>query len=381
MNFKDEFFKLFHSTLVFDPLFTTMQATVEDSLWHREDNVLVHTTMVMSEYCNFAPNEWTVADLCGAFACAFHDVGKPAARTEKHSEERGVYFSYPGHEQISARLWEDWAVRNMELLEKMEVTYDLFWKISWMIEYHLPYKTSKRDKVARMVETMVNLFPDEHHIFTNVLLADQFGRISDDMEVNRKQAVDWAADFNVKCADLVKSASLPDDAPVCVLLIGASGSGKSTLLWNNNYRPSVERRTIYSWDRLRLDWYGKGDFVDPIANYQAAFLASTEDSTFNARSQKVFFELLDKKVDIFVDNTNISSKRRNFFVDAAKRKGYKTVAVVFPITIDELHKRHLSRCDKHVPWSTVEQMYMSIQMPSYGEFDEIETAGLITIAI
>jgi predicted kinase len=373
--------ELFHATVLHNPLFTAMRDTVENSLWHREDNVLVHTEMVIKEYIKFVnSDQWTIGDWCGYFAALFHDVGKPAARTERHNEERGVYFSYPGHEQISARLWEDWAVQNTDLLIRVGITTADFWKISWMIEHHLPYGTSKTDKISRLVETAVNMFPDIHQgyrVLTNVLLADQFGRISDNMEVNRQHVVDWTSDFNKKCEEFQITRHISDDAPTCFILIGASGSGKSTFLNNPKYR--TESSAVYSWDTLRLRWYGDDSIEDPKEYYQAAFLASTEDSTFNTNSQKAFLELLVKKVDVFVDNTNISTKRRHFFIDAAKHKGYKVVAVLFPISIDELYVRHTNRLDKHVPWGTVKQMFMSIQMPSYGEFDEIETNNPITL--
>jgi hypothetical protein len=43
-------------------------------------------------------------------ACLFHDVGKPPAQVTKHSEERGEYRMYAGHEQLSARIWVDYAM-------------------------------------------------------------------------------------------------------------------------------------------------------------------------------------------------------------------------------------------------------------------------------
>src|SRR5574343_404708 len=98
-------------------MFKAMNNTIEDSPWHREENVWVHTMMVLKEYYDATDDVWMKADLIGAFACAFHDVGKPLAEEEVYSEARGVYRRYGGHELISARMWTNWALTNLHVLQ------------------------------------------------------------------------------------------------------------------------------------------------------------------------------------------------------------------------------------------------------------------------
>ena len=58
-----------------------------NSPWHRENTIGIHTDMVVSHYLANSPNEWDKQEVLGAFACAFHDVGKPRA-----SEINGIKF-------------------------------------------------------------------------------------------------------------------------------------------------------------------------------------------------------------------------------------------------------------------------------------------------
>ena len=108
------------------PWFRSMECTVENSPWHREDNVLVHTDMVVDEYvtranADHANGAWSHLTYLGAIACAFHDVGKPVARTAKFSEARGNYFSYPGHELAPARMFEDYAAARLPMFSPKDI--------------------------------------------------------------------------------------------------------------------------------------------------------------------------------------------------------------------------------------------------------------------
>ena len=118
-----------------------MSNTCEDSSWHREENVFVHTRMVVErfkkgiEYKTYSNHSEFTEDICMFFACAFHDVGKPVAReipeNKKFRDDGSVYYRFTGHEKISARMWEDFAVRNMNMLAQLGLTaWECFYKIS-----------------------------------------------------------------------------------------------------------------------------------------------------------------------------------------------------------------------------------------------------------
>ena len=205
MDYKQAFLSWYDNFKHTD-LFLSMEAISENSPWHREATVGIHTEMVVSEYiasadlyhsdqCRIDPI-WDRTTYLGAIACAFHDVGKPGARTAKFSEARGNYFSYPGHELMSARLFEDYAAQRPN-----DFGSDDIYKICWMIEHHMPWDVKDKTKRENMAKTVREL--DILDVFTRVLFADQYGRISDDAETKHASVCAWIAEF-ITLANTVK---------------------------------------------------------------------------------------------------------------------------------------------------------------------------------
>jgi len=341
------------------PLFIAMQSVVENSPWHRESNVLVHTQMVVDQYMELSPSEWSEREYIGAVACAFHDVGKPSCRIEKHSESRGIYYAYHGHELKSARLFEDFATKLFPLFSA-----DQIFSISWMIEHHLPWETTDKTKLHNLALTAVRCCSSS--VFCAVLLADQLGRVSDNSAEKLASARKWIDSFTKICESIGPTASLCNlDKPTLVMAIGPSGCGKSTMV--STLAQSGANVTTFSLDALRHQWYG--------TNYNEAFKQSCEDASFNQKTHGVFIDMIKDHTDgndvIYVDNTNRTAKSRRFFLTEAKRRGYNLVALLFPTSLDTVINRQQTRGDKSVPADVVRQQYYSVQMPSYGEFDLI----------
>jgi predicted kinase len=147
------------------------------------------------------------------------------------------------------------------------------------------------------------------------------------------------------------------------MLLGPSGSGKSTLSDKIIRANPNKRIVVYSWDALRLDWYGD--------DYSKAWQASCDDRQFNNKAISEFQRLLDKEVDIIVDNVNLTPKSRKKFLTPAEKLGYKTVGVVFDVPLQTLINRQLTRPDKTVPTHAVAQQFNSFVHPINGEFDTI----------
>ena len=361
VDYRSKFLELFASLKAEHPLFAAMQTTVEDSPWHREANVLVHTEMVVSEYVNAADLYhsdqcridpiWDRMTYLGAIACAFHDVGKPGARTAKFSEARGNYFSYPGHELMSARLFEDYAAQHPN-----DFGPDDIYKICWMLEHHMPWDVKDKTKLENMAKTVREL--DILDVFTRILFADQYGRISDDAETKHASVRAWIAEFITLANTVDVSKDIDADAPVLYMPIACSGSGKST------FRAGLGDMNAFSLDDLRHEFYDADD-------YTRAFQLSTEDKYFDIRANARFHAVVKQKKDLYVDNTNCSAKRRRWYLDIARKHGYTLVAVLFPITINEVIGRQDTRTDKTVPAAAVHRQYMSLQLPCYGEFDRV----------
>ena len=362
MHLKNTFIRWYFNEFSQDTLFQTMIETSENSPYHREHNVGIHTNMVVGEYLGFDHPHWGRDQLIGAFVCAFHDVGKPAAcalNGIKYKPERGNYLSFGGHEQISARLWEDYAVRNWpRLQEKFLFTPFDIYAIGWLIEYHLPWGIKKRDKMNHIALT--SMFAADPEVYTNVLLADTFGRISDDHVEKRLKVTAWVENFlQVIIPEQEASDTEPEEGqPVMIVPIAASGSGKTT------YRSKLENFVNFSLDDLRTELYGD--------DYSNAFYLSTKDKQFSKKANSRFMDMVKSGENIYLDNVNTSKKRRRFYITEAKRKGYFVRAVLFPIALDVVQSRQLTRTDKTVPVEAVERQYKGIQMPQFGEVDDVQ---------
>lgn len=371
MSLRNTFIEWYYNQFRLDELYLNMDMTTEDSPWHRERTVGVHTDMVVAQYINAAPHlDWDKMVIIGAFACAFHDVGKPKAEVTKHSEERGEYRAYSGHEQLSARFWEDWACQNWTTLSfgfGFEIR-DIY-RVGWLIENHLPWSLKKKDKLDNFAKTWGRM---EYGLtLPHVLMADTRGRIADDHADKIAASADWVLNMiNYDGVDPMDCTptSPDDDQPILFMPIGTSGCGKSTYF--DTTGAGVE---YFSWDKFRLDEYldGEEHLMDPEDAYRIAFERSVEDKGFTQKANREFIELIKEGRDVYVDNTNLSKKRRNFFVTEARRRGYYTTAILFPIQFDALIARQISREDKFVPGDAVKRQYMSMQLPWYGEFDDV----------
>jgi predicted kinase len=384
MNYKASFIYWYYNEFQLTDLYLNMSKTVEGSPWHRERNVATHTDMVVSQYIGFAPTEWSHDDMLGAFACAFHDVGKPASCQLKFKKERGgEYKSFGGHEQKSSRMWEDWAATNFSRLwdEFDFVSFDLY-VVGWIIEKHLPWGLKKKEKRHNLALTALRIFDWAPRPFTNVLLADTYGRISDDYIEKREKVHAWIEEFE----ELVESveASTPEhpvinEIKTLYMPIAASGSGKSTFI--NDLAQHAENRgeefDVFSWDALRLEWYiDSGERLISIQDtYRLAFERQCEDKDFMNKANKRFIEMVKTGNTLVVDNTNLSKKRRRFFIDQARRHGYRVRAILLPISLDEVVARQTTRTDKNVPIEAVKQHYNAIQLPEYGEVDDVWSIG------
>lgn len=375
MDLRTQFIRWYFDDFHSEPLFKDMQATSENSPYHRENDIGVHTDMVVAQYIGMAESTWTTYDLCGALAAAFHDVGKPDAckiNGIKYKPERGNYLSFGGHEIISARLWEDYAVRNWDRFKEMKLQPDDIYRIGWMIEHHLPWGVKKPEKRSAMAQTLTDL--DLNNEFINFIKADTWGRISDDGPEKKQKVNDWIDEFAQQFLfNRVESPSLKDNQPILYIPIGASGSGKSS------YRKIVEEDSqnvvFFSLDDLRMEWYVAPDCPDqslsPADEYALAFERSCQDKQFASKANSRFVDMLKTGNDVYVDNTNTSAKRRRFFITEARRRGYFIQAIVFPIALQELIDRQTSRPDKNVPEEAVKRQYMGLQLPSYGDFDHV----------
>ena len=79
IDYRSRFIEFYFNELQTHPIFQEMNSLAEESPWHREDSIGIHTNMVVSEFISRSPANWERVDMVGALACAFHDFGKPKA--------------------------------------------------------------------------------------------------------------------------------------------------------------------------------------------------------------------------------------------------------------------------------------------------------------
>ncbi len=343
-----------------DTLYTTMVSTVEDSPWHRERNVGVHTDMVVSQYLSRQNDE--TFDVRGAIGCAFHDVGKPASEIIKHKPERGEYRAYHGHELVSARMWEDWAVRNWNfLVEEFNFAPEDIYVVGWMIEHHVPWATKKDAKLDAFAATAYETLGVGSRTWTDMSMADQTGRMSDDSHQRIAECDEWIDDHNLR---VVKAEHRwkEFETKTVFMLIGPPGCGKST--FRKVLEATHNGAAVLSMDDLRLEWYDPND-------YGNAFAKASKDSSFNAKVDKVYVEMLRENTHVILDNTNTAGRARKRWMAPARARDFRLVAVLFPSTRQTVIDRQKTRTDKTIPNHVVMDMYDRLSLPLYGDFDQV----------
>lgn len=195
MTSAKERFEAFKANFAKTDWWRAMQLEREGTPWHREENVAVHTNMLLRFYDeNFAANRNNIQQLMTRVACLFHDVGKPPSRIVRRSPERGEYRAYHGHELVSARMWIDYAtgIGKKDVEQILCFTPEQVSFVAFMIEHHVPFALAKVEKRKALKAGMYNRMGEEgHRAWLDLLLSDQHGRISDDQHMKLKAVDDW----------------------------------------------------------------------------------------------------------------------------------------------------------------------------------------------
>lgn len=179
-------------------LWRSMLLTREDSPWHREANVAEHARMIIDWYLNNLA--WKRNDhqrVLTLVAGLFHDAGKPAAETIKHSPERGEYRAYPGHEQKSADIWNCYAQANAELVANtLRLTPADIETISLFIHNHVPFKISDEEEKKALKQRILDQAHESgHRAWLDLLISDQHGRSSDSHAENLAASDEWIIEW------------------------------------------------------------------------------------------------------------------------------------------------------------------------------------------
>ncbi|ASV44095.1 hypothetical protein PBI_SCTP2_80 [Salicola phage SCTP-2] len=368
MNYKEIFENWFNTFFSNSDYKIRMENTVESSPYHLEDNVWVHTQMVVSEYMNCVNNdEWTRQDFMGAIAASFHDTGKPHTEEEFYDDKHGKWKKrYSNHEYYSGGLFIDFALGCYEgnWIVRHYLTDDDIYNVWVMIAYHMPYQYNN-DRL-RKIKT---------HCYTNYILGTYYNFIQGDMlgriyhnsiPVHKRQGKFAKFKRNMDSLDncIFNLSELAVDKNV-MLLCGVTGVGKTSIAKETMDMPDTSLIAYHSMDECRYQFYG-------YDNYEDNFKASCEDSDFANREYGEFTKKLKENAFIIVDNTHISFNRRKKYLQHSKKIDVYKSGILKVVSYHRNVKQCMNRTDKYIGQNVIDRMYFAFQPILTGEFDDIK---------
>ena len=151
-----------------------------------------------------------------------------------------------------------------------------------------------------------------------------------------------------------------------IFLVGLQASGKSTYV--NKY--------LKEYEIISNDYYTEMYAKKKNMTYTEAWNEMDYDKDIKYKSMKQFNKAVKAGKNIVIDNTNMTKKSRQYYIDNIP-KNYKKIAILFKIPEKELKKRLEKRgkeTGKVIPWKVIENMKAKYEPPKKGEFDEIRKA-------
>lgn len=357
-----------------------LRATVEGSVWHREENVWVHTEMVLNQFIRLAKDMNFTSKMfrTGFLVSIYHDVGKPMCMRERDDKQG---YSFYNHESASANWFKNDYCRHREVAGFLSGdgngTLDHMQFIRFLIQVHLPY--SQSTEMMKLIKASVlyygsELFTEEEcvKIFTVCLLSDACGRISDNYAANTAAVLDWIGAFS-KLDELPKVRS-KNNGPQVYILSGSQGSGKTTFA--KSLRSNTLKLVHYlSFDDLRAKLFLEKTGTElNDDNFH-------ESDQFKVELQGRVTKTLNRLAGdaqynddlIIVDATQVTRKRRMMVVNNIRN--CQVVIVEFVNSIDrciELNDLRKPPKTGYVPVVRIKQNYFSTKMPMIDEFNRYD---------
>lgn len=187
IDLKQHFIAWYENEFRLTRLWDDMLATTEDTKFHREENVAVHIGMVLEQYfAMVGDGEWSVADYMGAVMCAMHDIAKP--RT-KFFCAKSNHNRFTDHDYLSGMMWLEYMQTNNTLHEVLSP--DDIYNIAVMIQCHTPFRFGS--ELSNMVMTHM-VHTGTIGVFVRCIIADTYGRISDDPVARDSRMSKWVLD-------------------------------------------------------------------------------------------------------------------------------------------------------------------------------------------
>lgn len=321
----------------------------ENNPHHLEESVYHHTRLAI-DYClsNFSLDQRSLNIV--KLALLLHDIGKPASMKWAWNSEHGSYLIFPDHGLIGARLAEN-------LLMKYDVDSEIIYIICWLIENHRTIfekikKQRLRNEIIKTIKSKIG-----RHLFLAFMESNAKGRISSKHVY--MQNIYVLIDDVQYFIEAIRS-----NEKIVYFMIAPSGCGKSTLAeyWCEQHGMKKTR-----FDQLKIDMYSDSGKYD----YETCGIILESDlSNYNQKCINAFRKLL--KADFsFIFDSQVLTSRRRYKIQMVRDFGYSPVAVLMPITRDNLIKRVNSRRSKLTYVADSIFGYDILELPNLGEFDEI----------
>lgn len=381
-----------NETDIFDKMLQT-QHSFYDSIhnvdqlnpYHEEGSVYVHTMMVVE----YLVNEFEGIRIETLVAAYLHDVGKIHTRTiDKETNKVKVRFF--GHHGRS--LFEV-----IDILKRIKSEVFGFQTLNiemvlYMINFHMvdKYDMPAIKTLAKMFYKSKDLFDCASGIFidqlVNLLEADNFGRISRNVQTNMKlkQNKMWfeslkydilqeiatimtEKEVEIYHSDVAIEDKKEKEKPFCQMLIGVPCTGKSTYVqhYKEGYDSvAPEKIEIVSRDNIIMS------MVDENTTYEEAF-DTIDQSKVNDLLDKQIKQLIKNKQNFIIDMTNFSTKARRRRLSLLTKE-YRKEAKVFMADSKTIFERNKNREGKTIKKEVIESMMNGFMLPTFNEFDSIE---------
>lgn len=354
------------------PLLLEFKNTEQDSVWHAEGNVHIHTDLVLQEMYKLLDDGESDSNVL-MFAAALHDYGKPI--TSKPVEKPdGVHIGCPRHEEVGASLLLNTACPE-------ELSYSEWLKVIQLVCYHqMPKKLVIQDKglghYVRLMDAVYDL-----RLLHLLEKADMLGRVCSDTDTNMLYLElfhDEVIKHDLQCPYtfhntwlkdeksyhrttsvlghsihmMDEGASLPfnySDSSTVTLMCGLPGSGKSSIAKSLG-------ATIISMDDIRDTLGGRG---------------KPDNSKVHRIAMDNLRSSLRLNEDVVWDATNYRSDFRKKIIDLALQYGAYVRILVVTADVNECIRRDLSR-EHSVGRDVILNQYNKFQIPHYEEAHYLE---------
>lgn len=346
------------------PLLYELEATRQDSEWHAEGNVLIHTGMVLDEMYKLLDGDLKDVGLAKRaaliLAAAFHDIAKPLTTREREIDGR-IRVVSPRHEERGrsymalhlagelpfAVLDNAMAMtgyhNSLKLLVVRNNSAGSYGKLSRQVDLDLVYwlevadmrgrECIDKDKQLEHLE-MFRMFATDYGYWPGGARESWSAQICGALSGYPSATQDFVCAQAIRDCEagaittpeeaIAKSYGYRDAYPEVVLVVGLSGSGKTTWIGKN-----LKDHEIVSLDDIRA---GLGRREDQQNNAKVLRIAKEE-----------LREHLRAKRRVVWDATSLRTDFRSAVIDLAEDYGALVTIVAFHCPQQELAKRNKTR--------------------------------------